>query len=187
MKQMKRPFLSNSKAKSAAGTAGGGIKELINFRRIINAIVYFWTTLSTKGIFLFWLAGLFLIAVLMWGPTGGLRTESEIKTANRILQDAGEKRRIEKAISGWLLPGRATQAGNWYTLHDNNVAVIFTVPVDGIFVPFLATFNAENRIDGMYPLSRTAQRFLKRTPPNIFAIWTTRISAAAQLLNSVRR
>jgi hypothetical protein len=160
-------------------------KETLS-RRMIAGIILFFTTLNTKGIFMFWLAGLFLVSILLWGPTGGLRTEAEMKTANRILREAGENRRIESAVSGWFLPGKGTQAGNWYLLNSNNIAIIFTIPVDGIFFPFLAIFNVENEIETIYPLSRTAERYVKISNPTILDIWATRITAAAQLLNDVR-
>jgi hypothetical protein len=160
------------------------MKEKMSYHRIIEIIVHFFTTLSVGGIFVFWLSGLFIVAVLLWGPTSGLRAEAEIKTANRILQSAGEKRSIAKAVSSWLLPGRATQAGNWYVLNDNNVAIIFTVPVDGIFAPFLAMFNAENKINAIYPLSRTAEDYMDRINSNILDMLAARVTNAALLLNN---
>jgi hypothetical protein len=154
----------------------------INFEAIRKII----GTLNTKSIFVLCLTGFILAAVLFTTLTGGVRTNSKIKTANTILEHSGETRRIKGAISEWVMPGWAMQAGNWFELSDNNIALIFTVPVDGIFAPFIAVFNAEYTIDKIYPLSKTAEYCVERTNSDFLDFWMVRITNAAQIVNRAR-
>jgi hypothetical protein len=149
---------------------------------VVRAII---GALNPKSIFVLWLAGFLLAAVLFTVLTGGVRANAEIKTANIILERGGEERRIKALISEWVMPGRAMQAGSWFELSDNNLALIFTVPVDGIFAPFLAVFNAEYTIDKIYPLSKTAE-YVAKTNSAFLDVWTVRITAAANVLNTAR-
>jgi hypothetical protein len=153
---------------------------------IFGAVRKFEGLLNTKSIFVFWLAGLFLAGILFTTLTGGIRAGSKIKTANAILEHSGETRRIKSAIPEWVMPGRAMQAGSWFELSDNNIALIFTVPVDGVFVPFLAVFDVENEIDKIYPLSRTAEYCVEKANSGFLDVWMARITAAAQIVNRAK-
>jgi hypothetical protein len=139
--------------------------------------------LNPKSIFMLWLAGFLVAGILLTVLTGGVRANAKIKTANDILERGGEARRIKAPISEWVMPGRAMQAGNWFELSDNNLALIFTVPVDGIFAPFLAVFNAEYTIDKIYPLSKTADYCVRKTNSAFLDVWSVRITDAAHILN----
>ncbi|MDR2865328.1 MAG: hypothetical protein LBV68_06960 [Spirochaetaceae bacterium] len=154
---------------------------------ILSPLSNFFARLNTKWIFVLWFCLFFVFSVLLWGLSTSLRTDAEIKTANKILTESRETRKIREVLSPWLLPGKVTQAGNWYVLNDNNIALIFSVPIDGIFAPFLAIFDDKNTIDKIYPLSRTASRYAEKTSPGILDIWTARITRAALHLNKARR
>jgi hypothetical protein len=154
-----------------------------------ESIINFFKDLTPRGYFVIWLCGLLLIAFLLWQLSGTARSAMEINLANKILENAGGKNKISSALKGWFLPGRATQAGTWYLLQDDNIALIFTVPVDGLFVPFLATFNTVNEIEAIYPLSKTAEYTVlpEKNNSGILDMWMLRITDAAKIINNARQ
>jgi hypothetical protein len=150
--------------------------------RQVVPLVAFFKNLTARGIFLFWLAGLCIVGVLLWTLTRDGRRAAEMRAANTVLEAAGEQARLVSLISPWLFPGAVSEAGTWWTLDDKNPAVIFTVPYHGIFTPFIALFDDKRAIAKIYPLSAGAALAQKRLAPAIFALWETRITNAARLL-----
>jgi hypothetical protein len=151
-----------------------------------SLIIKFFKELTARGYFVIWICGLLLIIFLPWQLSGAARSAQEIKLANNVLEEAGEKNKIVSVLQDWLLPGRATQAGTWFLLQDNSIALLFTVPVNGVFAPFLATFDVENALKAIYPLTKTAHYIALKTNSSILDVWTFRITEAAKILHSAR-
>jgi hypothetical protein len=153
-------------------------------REIIHLIVFF-KNLSTRGIFLFWLAGFCICGILGWTLSKDARLEVERRTANMTLAQTGENARLKARLSPWLTTGTVSEAAEWWSLDNNRLAAIFTVPYHGLFTPFVAFFEPDNQtISKVYPLSTSAAAAQQRLPKAAFSLWKTRLSNAATLLSA---
>jgi hypothetical protein len=144
--------------------------------------VYLFKNLNDGGIFTLWVFVILLVSSLLWPLTANIRTRSTILAANNALAGIGDYRKLTKHIPIWGVSGTAVQAGEWFITDDGNLAVIWTLPVDGILSPFLTLFNREKDVDKTVPLSKTAEYFALRVPGGVPELFSNRITRAARLI-----
>ena len=142
--------------------------------------VLFFKHMGDGGVFAIWTGSLFLAGALVWSLTASPRARGLAAQANSVLAEIGEKRRVKEPLSSWTLPGPAAQAGTWFITGENNLAVVWSLPVDGVFAPFLTLFTQENEIEKTVPLSATALDFAARESGGYPDLWSRRISRAAR-------
>ncbi|MDR2342974.1 MAG: hypothetical protein LBD86_00400 [Spirochaetaceae bacterium] len=150
--------------------------------RIQAFVKNFIRRLNETSIFAIWMVMLMLTGILLWGFTIDLRNDIMVKTVNKILDDAGEKRKVVAAISTWHIPGSVTQFGTWYTMTGQENAVIFSIIAEGIFSPCLAIINGDGRLDSLIPLTVNADRLISRINPGYLRVWIDRIEKNAAIL-----
>ncbi|MDR0760433.1 MAG: hypothetical protein LBF74_10060 [Treponema sp.] len=139
------------------------------------------------GIFAAWTAGLMLISALLWGFTQPVRNRALLNSVNRILTARGEETRLGPPLSTWGMPGRAVQAGTWFTtVNSPDWAVVFTAAVDGVFTPFLALVSQDGKAGPLIPLSLHGEAIFDRIPKGQFHIYVRRIEASYALLRRAR-
>jgi hypothetical protein len=135
------------------------------------------------GIFLGWVAGLFLVGALGWIFTQPVRTRMLIRSVNRVLADSGEDLRLDAPISPWGMPGRAMQGGSWFTTLDGeDRGIVFPIMSGGIMVSFLGIISPEGTLRSLIPLSRHAEKMWDRLPPEYLRIYVNRIEASYALI-----
>jgi len=169
-------------AKETIETMEDSIKEKI-LEDIISAakkIKLFFLNLSGRGQMVLWIVLIFLFGVLFWGLTSPVRHKVEINAVNKVLEEKKERRRLKDYISPWLLSGSFSEAGNWYTIEDGSICVVFTILKDGISSPFLAIFNRSAKIDKLYPLSVNSALLLKSESDVVIELWSGRVEKAAR-------
>jgi hypothetical protein len=87
------------------------------------------------------------------------------------------------------MPGRASQAGTWYTTNAGNSgsetwAVVFPLMIDGIFSPVLGVISAEGTAEALIPLSNHAAAVFKRLPRSYLQVYIRRIEAGYAVLRN---
>jgi hypothetical protein len=114
--------------------------------------------LREAGVFLGWIAGMFLIAGLAWFLTRPLRSGSAVRHINASLKAAGETRTVEAPLGfDKSVPrrkaARAARLGNWYALAGSeDRGVVFSVMADGILAPFLIFISPQGAAGQPVPL-----------------------------------
>lgn len=144
--------------------------------------------LKGLGIFLGWIAGLFLIAGLAWFLTRPVRIRILIRNVNNSLRIAEEVRQLEapfaadKSVPRWKA-AKADQLGSWYSLHNSeDRAVIFSIMVEGLLVPYVAFVSPQGDIEYPIPLGAHATQILDRLAPEVLQTYIDRLAAGEALL-----
>ena len=148
-------------------------------------VTNFIKSLSETSIFAIWIVILMLTGALLWGFTTDMRNDIMAKTINKILDEAGEQRRLETAVSTWHIPGNLTQFGTWYMMTSHENAVLFSIITEGIFLPCLAIINNDGNLGALIPLTVNADRVISRMDPGHLRIWVDRIEKNAAILRQV--
>jgi hypothetical protein len=139
--------------------------------------------IKRMGIFAGWTAGLMLVSVLLWGFTQPVRNRALLNSVNRVLAAAGEETRLEAPVSSWGMPGRAAQAGTWFTtVNSGEWAVVFTVVSNGVFTPFLARISQDGKAGPLVPLSVHAETVFQRLPQGQLRIYVRRVETSYAVL-----
>jgi hypothetical protein len=139
--------------------------------------------LKEIGVFLGWIAGLFLIAGLSWLLTRPARSGSAIRHINETLRAAGETRELEAPlVFDRSLPRRrvakAAQLGAWHTLSNSeDRGVVFTIPVDGILAPFLVFISPQGEAGQPIPLGAHSVQIMDRLPRGTLQTYIDRFMA----------
>jgi hypothetical protein len=144
--------------------------------------------LKELGIFLGWIAGLFLIAGLAWFLTRQVRTRILIRNVNTTLSVAGEVRQLEapfaadKSVPRWKA-AKAAQLGSWYSLRDSeDRGVIFSVMTEGLLAPYVVFVSPQGDIGYPIPLGAHSTQILDRLAPEVLQTYLDRIAAGEALL-----
>jgi hypothetical protein len=139
--------------------------------------------LKEIGVFLGWIAALFLIAGLSWLLTRQVRSESAVRHINESLRAAGETRELEAPlVFNRSLPRRqaakAAQLGTWYTLSNSeDRGVVFSIPADGILAPFLIFISPQGEASRPIPLGAHSTQIMDRLPGGTLQTYIDRFTA----------
>jgi hypothetical protein len=139
--------------------------------------------LKETGVFLGWIAGLFLIAGLSWFLTRPARSGSAVRHINDTLRAIGERRELEAPlIFDRSLPRRkaakAAQLGTWHTLSNSeDRGVVFSIPVDGILAPFLVFISPQGEASQPIPLGAHSIQIMDRLPQGTLQTYIDRFTA----------
>jgi hypothetical protein len=142
--------------------------------------------LKEIGVFLGWIAGLFLIAGLSWFLTRPARSRSAVRHINDSLKAIGEARELEAPlVFDRSLPRRkaakAAQLGTWHTLSNSaDRGVVFSIPVDGILAPFLVFISPRGEAGPPIPLGAHSVQIMDRLPRGTLQPYIDRFTAEAR-------
>jgi hypothetical protein len=139
--------------------------------------------LRETGVFLGWIAGMFLIAGLAWFLTRPARAGSSVRHINASLQAIGEKRELDaplvfdKSLPRWKT-AKAAQLGNWYALSNSeDRGVVFSVMAEGILAPFLVFISPRGETGQPIPLGAHSAQIMDRLSPGTFRTYIERLKA----------
>ena len=140
-------------------------------------------------ILLGWIAGLILIASLVWFFTQPIRSRSLLGAVNRVLLESGDSRSLEKPVSDGMSGFFGT--GAWYTmtesaafrtgstgrggLPDGTRAFVFTFIGGGTFFPCAAVVGPDGKVLEFIPLNSHGEKMLKLVSPGVLKIYAQRI------------
>ena len=137
--------------------------------------------LKDKGILVGWIAGLVLIASLVWSLSFPFRAMRLMHSTNRVLALMGDARVLSAPLP--RQPAGAVPLGCWYILDESSgveagpLFFVFVIMRNGILVPFGAQIGAEGIVTEIIPLASHARKVMDRIPQGLFQLYTRRIES----------
>ena len=138
------------------------------------------------GVFLGWIAGMFLVAGLAWFLTRPARAGSAVRHINASLSAMGETRKLEaplvfdRSMPRWKA-AKAAQLGNWYALSNSeDLGVVFSVMADGILAPFLVFVSPQGETGQPIPLGAHSVQIRDRLSPGTLQTYIKRFKGEEQ-------
>jgi hypothetical protein len=143
--------------------------------------------LKEAGVFLGWLAALFLVPGLIWVLSGPVRTRIIVRNINSSLRASQELRQLEAPFADKSIPrlkaAKAAQLGTWYSLNSSeDRAVVFSIMADGILAPCVLFVSPRGELGPPIPLGPHSARVLERLPREVLQTYITRLKAGEALL-----
>jgi hypothetical protein len=140
--------------------------------------------IKDRAVLVAWIAGLVLIASLLWFLSFPFRSTCLMNATNKILASMNNdgSGAPPKLLSAPLLrPFRGSAPlGCWYRVSDSNsLFYVFVLMNGGILVPCGAEINEEGKIGGIIPLGNHARQVIGRIPPNLIQAYASRIESSA--------
>jgi hypothetical protein len=131
------------------------------------------------GIFLGWIAGMFLIAGLAWFLTGPARSRSAIRHINASLQAAGETRELTAPlVFDKSMPRRkAAKAVRYALSNSEDRGVVFSIMAEGILAPFLVFVSPQGDAEQLIPLGAHSAQIMDRLSPGTIQTYIRRFTA----------
>jgi hypothetical protein len=128
-----------------------------------------------------WAAGMILIGCMAWFFTQPLRASLLMRSANKVLLDIQDPRRLENPLPLSAMSKGMVPLGTWYGLAGSgDRALVFSVIRDGIFVSYIAMVSGQGRVESLIPLSGHAAQILERSPREFIRPYIRRIEAALE-------
>jgi len=136
--------------------------------------------LKDRAILAGWIAGLILIASLLWSLSFPFRSFCLMRSTNKILITMNDPRRLIAALPHTA--GGPSSLGCWYRLagsENGSLFYIFTLVQGGILIPCGAEISDKGDVIDIIPLGNHARRIMSRTPPGLIQMYSRRIETAA--------
>jgi len=144
--------------------------------------------LKNTALLVGWIAGLVLVAGIVWFLTQPVRNHFLLKAVNQVLEQSGNPFRLGLPVSPAALNAGVSKMGSWYTMglpgqagdidriqQDGTRAFIFTFIGEGIFFPCAAVVAPGGTVVEFIPLSSHGEKMLKRVSPEILKLYARRI------------
>jgi len=138
--------------------------------------------LKDRAILLGWIAGLVLIASLLWSLSFPFRAFCLMRSTNKVLIAMDDSRRLVAPLPHAASP---ISLGCWYRLSDpaasadSGLFYVFALVQGGILVPCGAEISGKGEVLEIIPLGNHARQIMKRTPPGLIQLYIRRIESAA--------
>ncbi|MDR3161056.1 MAG: hypothetical protein LBU28_05510 [Spirochaetaceae bacterium] len=139
------------------------------------------SALKDPGIFAGWIGAILLLGGLLWLGTQGIRMEMTARSVNKVLQEAGDQRRIGAPRPFRSLPD---QGSRYALLNQPGGAVVFSVMTGGGALPFVAMISPEGIVEELIPLARNRDMTLEQVSPGFLQSYIRRIEAGEALITS---
>jgi hypothetical protein len=128
-----------------------------------------------------WIAGLVLIASLLWSLSFPFRAFCLMRSTNKVLITMDDSRRLIAPLTH-SAPVPAS-LGCWYRLSGSDSAdsffYVFALVQGGILVPCGAEISGKGEVLDIIPLGSHARQIMKRIPPGLIQMYVRRIESAA--------
>jgi len=136
------------------------------------------SVLKDRAIFLGWIAGLTLVAALLWFGSFPFRSTCLMRSTNRVLAAMDDNRHLTSPL---LRPvAGPVPLGSWYRLfNSNSIFLVFSIMQGGILIPCGAEISERGEVVEIIPLGSHALQVMDQIPPNLIQIYSRRIEAAA--------
>ena len=136
------------------------------------------SVLKDRAIFVGWIAGLTLVAALLWSFSFPLRSTCLLRSTNKVFIAMDDNRRLAAPL---LRPvAGPVPLGCWYRLDESeSLFLVFSIMQGGILVPCGAEISESGEVMEIIPLGNHARQIMDQIPPNLIQIYSRRIEAAA--------
>ena len=134
--------------------------------------------MKDTAILIGWIAGLLLIAGLVWYFTQPLRNNTLIKAVNKVLEQNNDLRRLHLSENS---AGKSSGIGSWFSIFENSKlregsgAYVFVFIAEGSFFPCAAIVSPKGNVEEFIPLNSHGRRMIKRIPAGILSLYASRI------------
>ncbi|MCL2833653.1 MAG: DUF3821 domain-containing protein [Treponema sp.] len=136
--------------------------------------------LKDTAIFFGWIAGLLVIGGLCFFLTGSLRSDLLQSSINRAWAQSGVAYRLQAPADPGSVSPALSRLGSWYTIDEENRALVFTLVSDGIFLPCAAIVDSQGKTVKMLPLSSSGDKIFDRVPDKVKLLYQRRIENGGQ-------
>jgi hypothetical protein len=135
--------------------------------------------LRDRAIFMGWIAGLVLVASLLWSFSFSFRAACLMRVTNKALITMGDKRRLSAPLpNSYAGP---VPMGCWYSLSESgSIFFVFTVMREGILVPCGAEISEDKKVIEIIPLGSHARQVIDRMPRTLIQVYIHRIESAVR-------
>jgi len=124
-----------------------------------------------------WIAGLVLIASLLWSLSFPFRAACLMRSTNKVFVAMDDPRRLVAPVSHF---SGLESLGCWYRLADSDyLFYVFALVQGGILVPCGAEISDKGEVLEIIPLGNHARQIMKRIPPGLIQMYVRRIENAA--------
>lgn len=150
------------------------------------------SALKDRAILCGWIAGLVLIAALLWSLSFPFRSVCLMNSVNKTLAAMDDPRRLSSALPYNFAGTRLRSAdplGCWYRSENpsadtnNSLFFVFTIIREGILVPCGAEISEEGKITQIIPLGNHARQVMDQIPHGMIQVYIHRIESAARRYN----
>ncbi len=139
------------------------------------------TKTENAGLVAAWIAALILAGWLLFFFTDTIQNNTLVDSANRVLEQAGDVRRLERRTLG------RNSLGTWHRVVGGaraesgraGQALIFSIMDNGIFVPCIAFVDVGGEVN-LFPLNSHAREVFPRIPEGVVDVYLKRIAKEAQ-------
>ena len=133
--------------------------------------------LKDKAIFLGWIAGLVLVASLIWTLSFSFRALRLMHSTNRILAAMEDSRRLDAPLHRPF--SVQVPLGFWYSLDGgDSLFFVFAIMHNGILVPCGVEISSRGELASIIPLGSHARRAMGRLPQGLVQVYARRIESA---------
>ena len=139
------------------------------------------SVLKDMAILAGWIAGLVLIASLLWSLSFPFRSFCLMRSTNKVFITMNDSRRLAASIphSG----ASPVSLGCWYRLSGSgSLFYVFALVQGGILVPCGAEISEKGEVVEIIPLGSHARQIMSRIPPGLLQLYVRRIEAAAAVI-----
>ena len=137
--------------------------------------------LKDRAIFVGWVAGLVLIASLLWSLSFPFRAFCLMRSTNKIFITMDDSRRLTASIP----PSAAgtVSLGCWYRLSgsasNGSLFYVFALAQGGVLVPCGVEISEKGEALDIIPLGNHARQIMSRIPHGLIQRYVRRIESAA--------
>ena len=131
--------------------------------------------LKDTAIFAGWIAGLLLIAGLVWFFTQPVRNNIVQNAVNHALEQSGDPRRLQAPLPSGNLASGVSRMGLWYDMGGGYRVFVFAFIAEGTFFPAAAVLAPQGIVQEFIPLNNHAGRMFRRISPQILELYSRRI------------
>jgi hypothetical protein len=136
--------------------------------------------LKDRAILAGWIAGMVLIASLLWSLSFSFRAFCLMRSANKVFIALDDPRRLIATLPHPA--GGPVSLDFWYRLSGSDsgsLFYVFTLVQGGILVPCGAEISDSGEVVEIVPLGSHARQMMGRTPHGLIQMYIQRIESAA--------
>ena len=134
--------------------------------------------LKDRAVLCGWIAGLTVLALVLWSLTFNFRSAHLMRSTNKVLASMEDQR-----VLSTPLPRPAANhipLGSWYHIAGTNAMfAVFTIMHNGILVPCGAEISANGKVIDVIPLGNLARSVMDRIPKGLIQIYIRHLEASA--------
>jgi hypothetical protein len=141
------------------------------------------SVLKDRAILVAWIAGLLLIASLLWFLSFPFRSVCLMNSTNKILASMDDDGAPAQILSAPLLHPFSGPAplGCWYRISDSNsLFYVFALMHGGILVPCGAEVSEKGEVTRIIPLGSHARQVMRRIPQGLIQVYAQRIESSSR-------